>query len=687
MNAIFLRRRRKVMLKPGSGHQTELVLAAMQKNLESLGFVMSPLLMDRVRTLTDEKLATFYKSLVSDLQSMVGAQRTFAPMYPNFPDQVEEMPEWRLYLNAITHYITNRLPVFAQDERQALTEKTELRVIELGERETFEQIFSQLAGARTSLSPQDKQDVVWFVSQYGTDIRRLMPVTLPSKENLAVVGGALMQFDSKLALEVMSRHIKTATDVLRLAVAMSDGDVSLAQPVRFRNFKRAVRRALLSWIDRTGHPLEDMQRWAARWIRLGEKLHPGDHAEVYPAAYGAFKALRNGERLATFNTKIEDLLARRESDSALSLLRTRPGELGRRLDHLLRTSPGSGAVLNAFRDRAQDVSTAVLLQIHSHFSQRRSMPEYRVFFPKGETAKAFAKVNELPPVSDEACAAVISTCEVALMDRFRKLPALNSCWVDPRMAQFMVPLAQRSASKSLRTLTRGSRLPLPDSKVLRFFIWWKDGATRTDIDLSAALFDREYHCTSVLAFYNLKDIGGVHSGDVVSAPKGASEFIDLNVGQLRQKGVRYILMMINSYTQQPYCDLPECFAGWMARQEAGSGEIYEPRTVVDKLDVASNTQICIPAVFDIEASEVIWADLALTARPRFNNHLDANLASASLMIRALTTLAKPNLHTLFTLHARARGSLVNDRAGATTVFALDEGVTPYHLDLIRSEYL
>ena len=36
-------------------------------------------------------------------------------------------------------------------------------------------------------------------------------------------------------------------------------------------------------------------------------------------------------------------------------------------------------------------------------------------------------------------------------------------------------------------------------------------------------------------------------------------------------------MCLSSYTQQAYCDLPECFAGWMARQQPNSGEIFEPK--------------------------------------------------------------------------------------------------------------
>ena len=42
-----------------------------------------------------------------------------------------------------------------------------------------------------------------------------------------------------------------------------------------------------------------------------------------------------------------------------------------------------------------------------------------------------------------------------------------------------------------------------------------------------------------------------------------------------EKNIRYVVMSLTSYTQQPYCNLPECFAGWMAREKPESGEIYE----------------------------------------------------------------------------------------------------------------
>jgi hypothetical protein len=387
MNAIYLRRSRKVVLKQGTGSLPDETVAAMQKNLESLGFVMSPALMDRVRTLEQDALASFYRALIKELWELVGAHRVFNPMYPDFPEQVWQMPESRLYLNAILHYLTNKPPLFAKSDRPALTEEVELRVIDLGDREDFEKIFTRLAGAKTSLSPTDKADLVWFVSQYQEKIAPLLPSEVPSKENLAVLGAALIRHAPATA-GILDSHIKTATDVLRLAVALSDGDVSLASPVKFVKFTRAWRRILFAWLERAGNPVEDMLRWKQRWIRLGERLHPGDYADAFPKTYAAFKVLRNDERVPTFNSQMEAVFAAKDATGALNMLESRPGDLARRLDHLLRMAPDQQAVLAKFRQTAVKVSTPVLLQMIAHFRQRDSMPDLRIFFPKGEVGKA-----------------------------------------------------------------------------------------------------------------------------------------------------------------------------------------------------------------------------------------------------------------------------------------------------------
>src|SRR5262249_43262502 len=149
----------------------------------------------------------------------------------------------------------------------------------------------------------------------------------------------------------------------------------------------------------------------------------------------------------------------------------------------------------------------------------------RVFFPKGNLAKAFAVTNTLPELPEAVCHRVVALCEETLLARFRALPPLGKVYVDAELARYKVPFALRSASKSFLTIARGSRLPLPpDGKVVRFFLWWKNGKERTDIDLSATMFDAEFCYKDIVSYYNLKGYGGHHSGDIVDAPNGASEY-------------------------------------------------------------------------------------------------------------------------------------------------------------------
>jgi len=675
-----------VTLPEGSGETPLNVLASLQKNLENLGFLLGEDVIERLKRLDQAQVDSFYQRLVEDLRVMVGAHREFKPMYPNFPTQVMKMSEAELYFRAILHYLTRELPEFDVEERPELEDEPNFRIIRLGSREDFEGIFTLLAKSKSPFSPQEQEDVKWFVAQYRDDIKQLLPGQIPCKENLAFLGSELIRNTSE-ADAVLGDHVKTATDVLRIAVAMSEGDVSLAAPCQFGKFRRPERALLLGWIERAEDRIEDMLRRPGRWIRLGERLHPSEYAKRFPLTAAAFDVIRNDLPFETFNARIESALLKKDTAAAMDLLQARPGELARRLDHLARSGEDPAAVVERFRNRAAQVSTPVLLQVMAHFRHRDVANGVRAFFPKGSVAKVYATPKPLPALPTGIAQQIASVCEWILLERFSKLPPLGTCYLDERLKSYLVPFSQRSASKALRTLVRGSRLPLPDCTTLRFFVWWKNGTNRADIDLSAAMYDADFGLVSQLAYYNLTDFGAHHSGDIVDAPNGAAEFVDVDLAKCLERKVRYVVMCLNSFTEQPYCDLPECFAGWMGRQAPNSGEIFEPKTVVDKVDVASNTRICLPAVFDLVNSEVIWADIALTGNPRWANNVANNLRGVSLMLRAVSGLSKTDLRTLFDLHVRARGKSVATPDQAETVFAVDKGVTPFDLDRISADFM
>lgn len=668
-------------------------LAAALRNIESLGYTFSLELLERIRTLSEAEFFPLYSEVVTVLKEMVGASRKYKPMYPNFPEQVMEASEGELYLQAITHCLTWQLPVHEVKKRLPLLRESRLKVIQLGTDEELLQTGMNLLRAKSSLSAQDKEDLAALLTECD-GIAEALPPEIPHKENAAVVASILLRAD-KLPPGFFATYCKTAIDVLRLAVALSDGDVSLAAPAKFRKFSRAERRLLLRLLEASPNLAEDMLRYKGRWIRLGEILHPFEYKDRYPQTAEAFDILRNNRRLETFNSKVELALACGDVHEATSLLVQRPGEFARRLDHLLRLAADRDEVLRSFAQVAPLVSTPVLLQALNHFEKREAYGEWRTFFPKGEVAKVQTIANALPQLPEDVRASAARRCREALLERFAALPSLGKVYLDPRLQEQLVPFSQRSASKALRTIVRGSRLPIPEGSTIRFFTWWKEGIVnnvptgRVDVDLSAVLYDADWKYMEHISYTNLRSekYRAYHSGDIVRAPMGACEFIDVDIESVLHYGGRYVVMSLNSFTSQPYCDLPECYAGWMIRKAPQSGEIFEPQTVQDKSDLASRSTICIPVILDLAERKVIWTDIALRSHPRFVNNVEANGGGVEWMGRALTSLVKPTLYELFTLHAQARGTLTDRADEADTVFSMDEGITPFDLEIIMADFL
>ena len=698
-NTIFLKRKSKLVIDAGNSRLEPEYVFALIKNIEPLGYSISGALAERLSTLDENQLSVVYKQLISHLKTMVGANVKFRPIYPNFPKQVEELPKETLFDINTLHYLgdwigARIMPDFAKKRRPKLSEETPIKIVDLGTNEEFEKIFTDLLSAKASLSEDDKADLSWFVENYFSDLKRFLPNQILHKENLAYISGLLLKYTED-ATEIVSNYIKTATDILRLATALSDGDVSLSSNTKFKSFKRSERRFLLELLEQCNAPTEDMLRHKKRWIRLGERLHPSEYKHRYPKSSEAFDIIRNSKPYQTFNRTLEKHLKNGEFSQAADHLEKRPGEFARRLDHFLRSSDDSSAILEKFGAISEQVSTNVLLQILAHFKDRDIQSELRVFFPKGEFAKAFAIPNEVEPLNSETCTKVVELIKNTLSTRFGAREPLGNVYIDPALKNYTIPLAQRAASKSLKCLARGSRLDIPKGDTIRFFLWWKEGIVdgvetgRVDVDLSAVIYDENWEYQEHISYTNLKSgkFRSYHSGDITSAPNGACEFIDIDIPSVLKHNARYIVMSLNSYTSQSYCNLPECYGGWMMRKHPNSGEVFEPKTVMNKIDIAADSKIAIPVILDLKERKFIWTDLALTRNPYLYNNVEGNQKGMVLIGQAMADLKKPNLFDLFELHSIARGNIVKDREKAEIVFSAEEGITPYDTEKILSDFL
>ena len=710
MNEILLRRKNKVIVERGNKiNSNNQYIVTIMKNVEALGYTFSKELFEVLQTLSKEELQKFYLELIPMLKKLVGADVVYKPMYPNFPDSVMEADYIELFINAIVHYWSGGTlyPNKEKNERLPLFDETKVKVIDLGCKEDLQNIFNNLCQSKNSISQTDKEDL--------ERIFKNMQVTFPDeillKENVALVGKLYLENYPLATSKDVQKYFKTATDVLRLITAMSDGDISLATNTKFRSFRRKERRMLLELLQGCVAIEEDLLRYKNRWIRIGERLHPSEYSEAqFGKVITAFNKLRNGTKIETCAGKVTKAIPTEDYKSALMLLKKRPGELARKLDQLLRNANDKNSVINTFKGVASEVSTPVLLQVKEHFAHRNKKLESRVFFPKGNLARCHCIENTLSDIDEKHCNAIVKICENALIENYKSKGFLGNVYLSDEFKRYIVPFSQRSASKTLKTIVRGSKLPMTENtKAMRAFIWWTnmgedDGEHdygydngRVDIDLSAAIFDENWNYMEHVSYTNLRSdrYNAYHSGDITNGGSvngdGVCEFLDVDVDSVVKYGARYIVYQVYNYTGQKYSDMPHAMFGWMSREDVKSGEIYEPKTVEQKMDLTSQSTVCIPVIFDCVNREVIWCDMNLSLNGCHSNHsgnnVESNLSGVAATCYSIVNMRKPNLYDLVDLHIRARGLRVENKEDADVVFDIDSGITPFDTEVFMGEYL
>jgi hypothetical protein len=713
--SIILRRKNRVfindndMLKSlsgAAGEKNKQIVATMNKNIEVFGYTMSEALFDKLVHMKAKSREVVYDILVNGLKEITGADKVYNPMYPNFPESVMKKDDFELYFNAIVHYWSfgTLLPYEEKEERAPLFNTAKVKVLEAGSFNDLNDIFNNLCASKTSLSKNDVDDMIFILNS----VKVTLPDEIPFKENAACVCRLLVDTGVDTDGSLCKKYVKTATDILRLITAMSDGDVSLAENTKFRNLKRSERRIIMNLLAGCGNAAEDMNRYAGRWIRVGEKLHPGEFAknERYTKVVQAFGVIRNDGKIQSFAGKVDAAVASGDVNAVVSLLKKRLGEFARRIDFLLRTFDKDAdrkTVIMGFASVAKDVSSTVLLQVREHFINKlNGNDDMRVFFPKGNLARSYyVKNNKTETVSEDAMKMVIAVCESALVNIYGNREFLGKVYIDEALKNYTVPFSLRSAGKTMTAVSRGSRIAIDDSaKIIRPFIWWTNTKDNIiDVDLSIAVFADDWNCLEHVSYSNLKSsrFGICHSGDITNGGpvdgEGVAEFIDLDIEKALSAGARYAVFNVYNFSNENFSKMEHAAFGFMTRNDMKIGEIFEPSTVKQRMDLASATTTCIPVIFDLKERVFVWCDMALTAdhvRAGYGGiNVESNLPSVVVTCKAIVDVKKPNLYDLFTFNATARGVITDNPDEADIRFGLDDNcdVKPSDIDVIVGKYL
>ncbi|GAB2964683.1 TerD family protein [Streptomyces heilongjiangensis] len=507
-------------------------------------------------------------------------------------------------------------------------------------------LYLALAGGTTPLGEEHLADLRVLAQRCATGPQ---PEAIPVRENRAVVNEARLAAGADLLLD-------TVTDVLRLACALSGGDVTLREPTRFRTVPRPVRRALLAGLDavvaENPAKLCDVHAHREPFKRLGERLHPHEYPR-WPHAAEVFAVARGEKEAPSFDSRAQRLLGEGDVRGAAGLLKSAPGKLFRALDHLVRTADGPeerDAVVAAAVEVAPEVSGRVVLAVREHLLNReRESGERRVFVNRRGRAWVAADARPAVPAGDRA--RLIAALDAELR---RRLPVPARLLVDPDVLDVALPLSGRATTAGLGVLPRGSASAV-DGELLRFFVYWRERQRSTDYDLSALILNADYSTDSWLSYTSLKTVGGRHSGDITEAPQGASEFIDLNLDRV---GGTFVVPQVNIYAGEGFDEAEESFFGFMLREANQKGRPFEPRTVRMKSELRGPGRVALPLAFKREPDgrwRAKWLHLYLRGLTS-DNRVEENQASVSRVVRAVMEREQLTVRYLVGLMTAADGS-------------------------------
>jgi stress response protein SCP2 len=386
-----------------------------------------------------------------------------------------------------------------------------------------------------------------------------------------------------------------------------------------------------------------------------------------------FDALRNG-KIETYNSKTEKLLLLKEVDDLLKHLENKPGVYARKLHEVLRRFPKElDKVLASFEKNIAKVALKNLLVLKAYFSSINEQ-EYRTIINKKGKMKVLPN-NAFAALSEAQVDKVVIIIQKAIRKALAEKDSWTdkTAWLDPQLINYTVPLQQRKASDGMITVGKGSRIKVDFSKVLRLFIYWKQGDRVTDLDLSVIQFDEKFEYIGHVSYTNIAADGISYSGDIQSAPYGAAEFMDITLEKLDKK-VKYLAVQVNKYCGNHFRDM-DCHAGWMMRDKASSDiKTFDIKTVANKFDLNGVGGYAIPLIVDVEKAEIISTDIYVSGI-NFHNNVEGSRNDVALICEQLAVFIKtrPVLGDLAFEHITARNaSLTEFRENAEITFGLND---------------
>lgn len=560
------------------------------------------------------------KEMIEDASRNLGVDVP-KPFYRGFPKSVRKLTKQRLLFDQMLHYLkTYGLGDFSETdhsrfeedyERVAFAEDVKIKEFKVvGEKEAYallgEYVGNMLAGTRP-LNDVQFSVVLAYVNEVNAEVEKIA-----SKNTCVKL--LLNTRDYRLAKFLNLSDVVKLVDELNFEVYKNTN-------IKKLNLKNVDRKFITNVID------EIIANGNCDIVNCYEKkkifnglLHHIHYVSKTEDAKEFVDCMRNAGNNSVYS-RFEKMMDEGDIKSAVDVLKNGKGSgaILRNLNYIIsRCQNKEDAVYTL--ENLDSRNGLVLLQLLFKYVNK-SVDELnmrRVFkFTKfnlmkvhKETENEYAKRKSF--IDEENARIIVSYIEKLLKEKFEN--KLGKVYIDSNMKNYALPISEATSNLGFGVLTRGSRISIGNSKVVRAFTYWEKVH---DIDLSVIGFDENGNATefSWRTMWNNQSDAITYSGDETSGYNGGSEYFDININAMKKlyPNMRYMVFCDNVFSNKNFS---KCFckAGFMQRDEVNSGEIYEPKTVESSFLIDCDSRFAYLFGIDLLTRELIWLNMSRSSQ-------------------------------------------------------------------------
>jgi len=536
------------------------------------------------------------------------------PFYLGFPESVRKLTIPELLIDQVLHYYNTYgqdnfdeagHSVFEEEiERKVFDEKTPVKDFAvLTETEAIEKLKEYtedlLSGTRP-LSEAQFELVLKFIREY-----HYTPESIASK-------------NTAMRLLIDSRDTKLAdflmlSDVPKLADELNYRSTGNKDPDKL-NLKNQDRKLLTAVINRLiARGKIDTRTCYEKKARWSGLLHHIHYKTSDPKGIEFLNAMRGDENHSVMS-EFEEAFAEKGAVEAADILLRRKGSgaLLRNLDYLLSLC-NSDEEIRKIIGMVDTNNNIILLQLLLHYYSEPNPLRTFKFIKYNKLRKHIETLEESRARKTILASRDRKAAASAIRDMLEKnlKGKLGRVYIDPSMKKIALPLQEGTSQGGFGTLTKGSRIPLPEGKKLRAFTYWE---RVNDIDLSVFGLDKNQNQTE-FSWRNMasnQSAAITFSGDQTSGFNGGSEFFDIDLEEFKKQkpDIRYLIFCNNIYTNGVTFDQCICRAGYMFRDIEDSGEVFEPKTVKSSYTINCASRFAYLFGLDLTTNEFVWLNVA-----------------------------------------------------------------------------